>query len=406
MAVVCLDLEVFPRRHEREYAHVGVDFEARSSHIIGPVREVRLDQVLERLPSGLPLPVACWVIGRAASAIAARPRVLTPADLRIREDGAVRVDTTDAPIAFGYKAPEIIRGGGETPRSAVFALGAILVEALTGRPAFTRVTDMETRIAVVEESVARLHGRVAQASPALDQIVARALAKQPNDRFASTVELAEHLDGFLDDELHEVGPSETAAAVAAALQGADVREAVQRATNRPVPASPEPIQEAPPREPEPEPEALPRPVPTPPPPAPEPEPAAPPRDDGAAAAILGAELDLRPETQRRSAPNKPRFDQGLVRVHDPHQGGGGAGITDASVTGVRDSSPHGRRTAAGVLDIDERALEGERQRPITVMEEPEPEPGPNWIKRIGLLLVVLLALAIAWQYALRPLLKP
>ena len=73
---------------------------------------------------------------------------------------------------------------------------------------------------------------------------------------------------------------------------------------------------------------------------------------------------------------------------------------------MSDSSPHGRRTAAGVLDIDERALEGERQRPITVMEEPEPEPGPNWIKRIGLLLVVLLALAIAWQYALRPLLKP
>lgn len=341
--------------------------------------------MLERLPSGLPLPVACWVIGRAASAIAARPRILVPADLRVREDGAVRVDTTDAPIPFGYKAPEVIRGGGETPRSAVFALGAILVEALTGRPTFTRGSDMETRVAVVEEAVPALHGRVAQASPALDAIVAGAVAKAPGDRFASTVELAERLDRFLEDELHEVGPAETAAAVRAALSGVDVRTALHSRAPKPTP--------------------LPRARPRPPPPRPEPEPE-PPVERDAASEILEAELDLRPEGKRSSAPNKPRFDQGLVRIHDPQEVGG-AGITEASVTGVRDSSPSARpRTAAGVLDIDERALEGERQRPATLYEPPAPEPGPNWIKRIGIALMVLLALAIVWQFALRPLIRP
>ena len=126
----------------------------------------------------------------------------------------------------------------------------------------------------------------------------------------------------------------------------------------------------------------------------------------AASEILEAELDLRPESKRSSAPNEPRFDQGLVRIHDPQEVGG-AGITEASVTGVRDSSPSARpRTAAGVLDIDERALEGERQRPATLYEPPAPEPGPNWIKRIGIALMVLLALAIVWQFALRPLIRP
>ena len=470
--------------------------------MIGRMSEVRLDQILSRLPSGLPLPVACWLVSRVANAIAAQPRLITPRDIRVREDGGVRVADAEGETPFAYRAPENLRGGDPNPRSAVFALGAVLVETLSGRSAFERGSDMETRVAVAAEEVAPMKGRVAQASHALDAILARALAKSPDDRFASTVELAERLDGFLEDELHDVGPEAVVAAVRAAIGGGDPRAAFQKVSEesvvRPLPTEPEPTPPATnpstapsttpstpgrvpmgglraptgarpdgiraPRRPTPGPSEMvaaarrPTPAPshvvpaprrpTPPPstpaaqaddalpPLPElppdepvrlrparpapaaPAPAAPaaptqtPAPTPAAPAAShtpsysNAELDLKPQGRRLSVPNKPRFDEGLVRLGDP-SGEAGAGITDASVTGVRDSAsaPKPKAVAGLALDIDESALQQERARPATVREDPPPPAGPNWLLRIGLLMVGILAAAIAYQFVLRPFLR-
>ncbi|HJL17703.1 MAG TPA: hypothetical protein RMH99_18710, partial [Sandaracinaceae bacterium LLY-WYZ-13_1] len=185
--------------------------------------EVRLDQVLDRVPSGLPVGIGCWLVGRAANAIAARPRPLTPTEVRIRDDGGVRVAApAQDELPFAHQAPEVIRGAAPTPRSAVFSLGALVVQTVTGRAPFARGSDLETRIAVVEEQIPPLLGRVAQASSGLDELVGRALAKAPEDRFASTVELAEELDAYLEAELLDVGPEELARVVRAALAGEDL----------------------------------------------------------------------------------------------------------------------------------------------------------------------------------------
>lgn len=337
------------------------------------MREARLDQLLKAHPAGLPLPEACWLVGRAAHAIATQPRALTPDQVRVREDGGVRVAPGATPVPFGYQAPEELSGKGANVRSAVFSLGALFVEVATGRPAFHRETDFETRIAVTTEEVAPFVGRVAQATPEIDALVTKALAKHPADRFTSTVELGEELDRFLEESLLEVSQRDLAKIVRPLLPKDQARPAAQAA---PAAATATPAPE---------------------PPAPEPPPEA--------HAFAEAELELQPEQRRASVPNKPRFDQDVVRVGDPLEPGAGAGVTEASVTGVRESGPKIRRpSAAGLLEIDEDALEEERSRAGTMAPRDEPGPEPNWIMRIAVALIGLVVLAIAYQFLIRPLL--
>lgn len=209
--------------------------------------EVRLDQVLSRLPSGLPVPLGCWLVGRVAHAIAARPQAITPLEVRIRHDGEVRVRPPAGELPFAYRSPEVVRGAPGSPRSLVFTLGALLVETVTGRAPFARQSDLETRIAVAEETVPPLVGRVAQASATLDRIVERALSKNPEERVGSPIELARMLDDFLDEELHDVDREQLAKVVRAALGGVDLWMALrqkERPNERPSSSAPQPCEQA------------------------------------------------------------------------------------------------------------------------------------------------------------------
>ncbi|MFK7989579.1 MAG: hypothetical protein AB8I08_26415 [Sandaracinaceae bacterium] len=167
------------------------------------MREVGLDEVLAGLPAGLPLPVGCWLVARVAISLGTQPRLLAPASIRIDEDGTVRLDEGPQKVPFHLRSPEAIRGGDTDDASAVFNLGGLLVHTLTGRPPFLRGSDMESRIAVSEEAVAKLVGRVAQASPALDEVVIKALRKDPGMRFETPIQFGEALHGYLEAELHE-----------------------------------------------------------------------------------------------------------------------------------------------------------------------------------------------------------
>ncbi|MGE0790766.1 MAG: hypothetical protein AB7S26_34145 [Sandaracinaceae bacterium] len=381
------------------------------------MREARLDVVLKDLPSGLSLPEACWLLARVATAIAAQPRAVAPAHVRIRSDGGVRV-TTESDAPFAYRAPEEIAGRAPNVRSAVFSLGAVLVEAITGRPAFLRESDFETRIAVTQDEIPRLVGRVAQATPAIDAILRRALSKNPADRFASTMELAEHLDRFLEESLLEVGPDDLKRALAPFLkEPVDPRRestvpppAVEVA--RPAPAAfvaasrialPEPAEstaassdwldraEGELRTP------APRPV---------PEVSAPRKPTSPvrpAPDFVHAELDLTPENPRASAPSKPRLDDRLVRLSAKNAADSDGGLMEVARQAPRPAP----RTSGfvGLPQVDEDALETERTRPGTMAPRTSlPPPTPNWLLRIAVALIALVVLAIAYQFLLRPLL--
>jgi serine/threonine protein kinase len=98
-----------------------------------------------------------------------------------------------------YMAPEQASGGPVTPRTDVFALGAIGFTLLTGRPAF----EGETVARIVTRVVGEDPGAPSLIAPSvptvLDGIVARALAKDPGERYADARAMADDLDAVLED---------------------------------------------------------------------------------------------------------------------------------------------------------------------------------------------------------------
>ncbi|MBA2383300.1 MAG: serine/threonine protein kinase [Actinobacteria bacterium] len=88
-----------------------------------------------------------------------------------------------------YVSPEQIAGGALDRRADVYSLGCVLYECLTGERPF----DSESELALVYAHLNDPPPRVTDARPelpeALDGVVATALAKEPDDRYASCGEL-------------------------------------------------------------------------------------------------------------------------------------------------------------------------------------------------------------------------
>jgi tetratricopeptide (TPR) repeat protein len=74
-----------------------------------------------------------------------------------------------------------------------FSLGAILYELATGRRAFARKTTVQTLSAILESEPPPLHEVNPSFPPPARWVVERCLAKNPADRYASTVDLAHQL---------------------------------------------------------------------------------------------------------------------------------------------------------------------------------------------------------------------
>jgi len=89
-----------------------------------------------------------------------------------------------------YIAPELVRGRPATPQSDIYSLGAVLYEMATGRVPFSAETELAVALAHVEETPATPRTFNARLSPALEQTILRALAKRPEERFASAGDLA------------------------------------------------------------------------------------------------------------------------------------------------------------------------------------------------------------------------
>jgi serine/threonine-protein kinase len=181
-------------------------------YVAGGSLRARLARDGGRLPMADAVRIAREVAAALAHAHAAGVvhRDVKPENILLHDDGtavvadfgiaraltpAVRDSTlTQVGLALGtpaYVSPEQALGEREIDgRSDVYSLGCVLYEMLAGRPPY----DGATAQAVILKHCTAPVPRVADAPSALVEVVTRALAKDPSERFATAAELARALD--------------------------------------------------------------------------------------------------------------------------------------------------------------------------------------------------------------------
>ncbi|HEX5467492.1 MAG TPA: protein kinase [Gaiellaceae bacterium] len=106
-----------------------------------------------------------------------------------------------------YIAPEQASGNRVDERSDQYSLAVVLYELLTGEPPYSGENFMAVAMKHIREPVPSVRQSRPDVSPRLDAIVARAMAKRPEDRFPST----EALMAALEAARSETGVREASA---------------------------------------------------------------------------------------------------------------------------------------------------------------------------------------------------
>jgi serine/threonine protein kinase len=121
--------------------------------------------------------------------------------------------TVDGTIlgTFQYMAPEQLQGRDADARSDLFALGAVLHEMLTGKRAFAGKSQISVMSAILEKDPEPVSAVQPLASPALDHVIQRALAKDPNDRWQTARDLMQELKWSAEKAAPLSGATPTAA---------------------------------------------------------------------------------------------------------------------------------------------------------------------------------------------------
>ena len=94
---------------------------------------------------------------------------------------------------FQYMSPEQVQGKEADSRSDIFAFGAVLYEMATGKRAFDGKSQIGIASAILEKEPEPISSVHALAPPALEHIVERALAKDPDERWQSASDIKAEL---------------------------------------------------------------------------------------------------------------------------------------------------------------------------------------------------------------------
>ncbi len=216
-------------RHPNVAALLDVDVDVEGGDyflVMEHVRGVSLAQLVRAVDGPLPPQAAAAIVlgalqglhaaheatDEAGLALGLVHRDVCPQNLLVGADGVTRVIDFGVAKAFGrrlttadgrlkgkvaYMAPERLRDGAATRQVDLYAASVVLWEALTGRRLF-RADDDASLLYQVLEAVVEAPSRLCPAvPPELDRVVLQGLARDPNRRFRSALEMADALERAL-----------------------------------------------------------------------------------------------------------------------------------------------------------------------------------------------------------------
>jgi serine/threonine-protein kinase len=162
----------------------------------GPLEPQRAVRILAQVAAALELAAGKGLVHRdlTPEAVALRERGPDHAflgDFGIALPPARGCGLAGEPAGVEYRSPEELRGERPRPRSNVYSLACILVECLTGAPPYWHARPLLTIHSHLVDPPPRISERRDGLSPRIDDVIARALAKNPQERFRSPAELVE-----------------------------------------------------------------------------------------------------------------------------------------------------------------------------------------------------------------------
>jgi pSer/pThr/pTyr-binding forkhead associated (FHA) protein len=87
-----------------------------------------------------------------------------------------------------YTAPELVLGKESDSRLDVYSLGCLFFECLAGQPPFNKERDVEVLYAHIQDPPPKITEKRSDVPPELDDVIAKAMAKKPEDRYATATE--------------------------------------------------------------------------------------------------------------------------------------------------------------------------------------------------------------------------
>ena len=101
---------------------------------------------------------------------------------------------------LAYMAPEQFRGYEATERSDIYSFGAVLFESIVGTVPYAMPTEASIINAHLSEAVPKITDHRPELPSGVDDVIARAMAKEPEDRYATATAMMEELAATLAAE--------------------------------------------------------------------------------------------------------------------------------------------------------------------------------------------------------------
>ena len=118
---------------------------------------------------------------------------------------------------FQYMAPEQLEGRDADGRTDIFSFGCVLYEMATGKKAFSGATQASLISSIMKEEPAPISSVTPMTPPALERVVRRCLAKDPEDRWQNA--------GDLGSELKWIAEGGSQSGIAAPVEASGSRRA-------------------------------------------------------------------------------------------------------------------------------------------------------------------------------------